>query len=279
MTGALSSFALEGQKKVQASFYYIKDEITNPFYRRDPLPGEQETNVETISHELEVTDLRDIEHLFSTDKNGFQIVKHPFPGYDLFNDNEKIRRDYYPQIEALVKEHTGASKIYLFDHTIRRRDPSVSVDHSSNRQPGLQVHIDQTPSAVTNRVRRHLGDEADELLKGRVRLINVWRPLFDNLTDHPLGVADFQSTRPEDLVPSKLIFRNYLGETYKVRFSPEHRWYFLSNQNSDETIFIKCYDSDKGRAQYTPHSAFIDPTSPKDARYRESIEVRALVFG
>ena len=31
-------------------------------------------------------------------------------------------------------------------------------------------------------------------------------------------------------------------------------------------------------AVFTPHTGFEDPTTPKDAPFRESIELRALVF-
>ena len=42
---------------------------------------------------------------------------------------------------------------------------------------------------------------------------------------------------------------------------------------------LKCYDSkEDGRARFTAHSAFDDPSSPPEAPARESIEVRALVF-
>jgi hypothetical protein len=44
-------------------------------------------------------------------------------------------------------------------------------------------------------------------------------------------------------------------------------------------VLIKCYDSlDDGRARFTAHTAFDDPTTPADAPPRESIEVRTLVF-
>jgi hypothetical protein len=47
----------------------------------------------------------------------------------------------------------------------------------------------------------------------------------------------------------------------------------------DEVLLVKCYDSLKdGRARFAPHTAFVDPTAPPDARLRESIELRTLVF-
>jgi len=48
---------------------------------------------------------------------------------------------------------------------------------------------------------------------------------------------------------------------------------------ADEAILIKCYDSaEDGRARFTAHSAFEDPTTPTDALPRESIELRTLVL-
>ena len=44
--------------------------------------------------------------------------------------------------------------------------------------------------------------------------------------------------------------------------------------------FIHSGDSitDGSVALCTPHTSFVDPTAPEDAKPRESIELRALVF-
>jgi hypothetical protein len=51
----------------------------------------------------------------------------------------------------------------------------------------------------------------------------------------------------------------------------------------DERLLLKCSDSkgyrDGDVAQWVPHTAFTDGRTPEGARPRESIEVRALVFG
>ena len=47
----------------------------------------------------------------------------------------------------------------------------------------------------------------------------------------------------------------------------------------DEAFVFKVYDSAKdGRARFTAHTAFVDPTTPPNAEPRQSIEMRALVF-
>jgi len=76
------------------------------------------------------------------------------------------------------------------------------------------------------------------------------------------------------------------GETYAVAPSQDHRFYYYKDMTPDEVMFIKCFDSrsegqpkgQKGIAALTPHTAFEDPNTPKDAPGRQSIEVRCLVF-
>jgi hypothetical protein len=47
----------------------------------------------------------------------------------------------------------------------------------------------------------------------------------------------------------------------------------------DEALLLKCYDSSvDGRARWTAHTAFDDPTSPPNPAPRESIEARTIAF-
>ena len=59
-----------------------------------------------------------------------------------------------------------------------------------------------------------LPDEADDLLKGRVQVINLWRPIKGPLQDSPLAVCDATTIEPGDLVPSDLVYAHRVGETY-----------------------------------------------------------------
>lgn len=191
----------------------------------------------------------------------------------------------------MVNFSTGASKIFIFDHTIRRQaldsrgnpatpDPSATI---TLRGPVQRVHIDQSYDAAANRVTYHLPDEAEKLLKGRFQIINVWRPIKTILRD-PLAVAAANSVHEDELVPIKLVYPNRVGETLSVRPAKEgrtdggHRWQYLFKQAPDEVTLIKCFDSKTdGRARRVPHSAFTDEEFENEAA-RESIEVRALVF-
>ena len=72
---------------------------------------------------------------------------------------------------------------------------------------------------------------------------------------------------------------NRSGETYSVKYNPNHRWYYIPEMRADEALLLKCYDSaTDGRTRFGPHTAFTDPTTPADAAPRESIELRTLVF-
>jgi hypothetical protein len=97
--------------------------------------------------------------------------------------------------------------------------------------------------------------------------------------ESPLAICDAQSLGQDDFVASDLIYPHRRGETYSVTFSPNHDWYYVPNMQPDEALLLKCYDSAAdGRARFTAHTAFDDPTSPSDAAPRESIETRAFVF-
>ncbi len=68
-------------------------------------------------------------------------------------------------------------------------------------------------------------------------------------------------------------------EVYSVAFNPEHRWFYFPRMERDEALLLKCYDSSlDGRARWTAHTAFDDPTSPADPVPRESIEARTIAF-
>jgi hypothetical protein len=70
-----------------------------------------------------------------------------------------------------------------------------------------------------------------------------------------------------------------IGETYAIKYNPEHKWYWFPRMRREEAYVFKVFDSMKdGRARWTAHTAFEDPTTPPHARPRESIEIRTLAF-
>ena len=81
------------------------------------------------------------------------------------------------------------------------------------------------------------------------------------------------------LAVCKLVYADRVGEIYQGVYNADHQWHYFPAMTRDEAILIKCYDSEKdGRARFSLHSAFDDPTSPADAKPRQSIEARAFAF-
>jgi hypothetical protein len=265
---------------VRAELHYLGHMTERPRnYTFDPPPGVPRSNTVHESHIVPIHDLREIEAEISLDREGFELLGHVSAVRDFYDDQE-VRSVYYAEAERLIKEATGASRVFVFDHTVRRRVAGAD-DRSSGqpRQPATRVHVDHTATSGPQRVRDLLGDEADELLRGRVQVINLWRPIRGPLRDAPLAVCDAQSVEPGDLVPSDLVYQNRVGETYAVKYNPNHRWFYVPEMQPDEALLLKCFDSKTdGRARFMPHTAFDDPTAPADALPRESIELRTLVF-
>jgi len=184
----------------------------------------------------------------------------------------------YPEVEAALKSHTGADKVVIFDHTLR--DSTIELGGAELREPVRRVHDDQTFDSAPRRVARHLApDEAAWRMKRRFAIVNFWRPVGGPVLRMPLAMCDARSIESPDLIPSDLMYRDWVGETYAIAFNPRHRWYWYPQQIPTEATLLKVYDSARdGRARLSAHTAFDDPTSPHDAPPRRSIEIRSILF-
>jgi hypothetical protein len=143
------------------------------------------------------------------------------------------------------------------------------------------VHNDYTEKSGPQRVRDLLPpDEAEARLKKRFAEYNVWRNIsHDPVEMSPLGFVDSESIAPRDLAVCDLVYEDRVGEIYIGVYNADHRWCYFPRMTREEAVLIKCYDSLKdGRARFSLHSAFDDPSSPANPKPRESIETRTLAF-
>lgn len=257
---------------------YTEDTGEKPFtYLYEPPPGTPARSARTAKHVMPIFDGRAVRSRISLDGQGFALARHETKVAN-FHDPEEVREIYYPEVERLVKEATGAARVVVFDHNVRCL-PMAKRGEPGVREPVKFAHNDYTLESAPRRVRDLLPDEADELLKHRFAVINVWRPISGPVRESPLAVCDAQTMEMKDFLPSDLLYRDRTGEVYSIAFNPKHRWYYFPLMRRDEALLLKCYDSAAdGRARFTAHSAFEDPTSPPDAPPRESIEARTLVF-
>ena len=276
----LQQIKIESLPFVKAELNYLAPTAGKPrTYAFDPPPGEPKSTALPEPHVLPIFDGRLVAKSFSLDREGFELVRHPTVVRNFYDDAE-VRRIYYPVVEAFLAATLRADRVLIFDHTVRRRvEGAPDIRGAGPRQPATRVHVDQTVTSGANRVREHLPDEAEALLKGRVQVINLWRPIRGPVRDTPLAMLDGTTVKEGDLVASDLIYPNRSGETYSVKYNPDHRWFYFPDMTPDEAILLKCYDSaTDGRTRFGPHTAFVDPTTPANAPPRESIELRTLVF-
>lgn len=56
-------------------------------------------------------------------------------------------------------------------------------------------------------------------------------------------MCDARTVQPTDLIASDFVRRKYAGETYFVQYNADQKWFYLSNQENDEVIMMKMYDS------------------------------------
>lgn len=266
--------------RVSAELKYSVDNgksIDYYFYEPDPSlvlnpPG-------TDSQVMEIEDGWPKVNEFHVDREGFEL-KHFNGGFRDFDNEDAIKSTFYDQVIDYVKQNTGAKRVIVFDHTIRRRLPADLKQQTTTKRPAVMlVHSDYTPKSGEQRVKDVLPEEADQLLKGRVVFYNVWKSIGDPVEELPLAMCDAQSSTDEDMLLMELKYKERTGEIFVMRHSPKHKWYYFPNMQPDDALLLKTYDSETdGRARFMGHTAFEDPTSKPDAKQRQSIEIRTMAF-
>lgn len=261
---------------VEATLNYIVDTGEKIFtYTGGPGSTDVRSGGTLDPHRVTIRNGRD--HEFVLERDGFRFVQHATGVRDFF-DEEEVRRIYYPEMETLVKAESGASRVVVFDHTLRAADDALR-EARKIREVVPRVHNDYTEWSGPQRVRDILPAEAERLLQHRFAIVQVWRPIRHPVETFPLAICDARTVLPKDFVVSERRYPNRTGQTYAVTYNPGHRWYYFPRMRREEALVFKVYDSlNDGRARWTAHTAFDDPSSPPGARPRESIEIRTLAF-
>ncbi len=214
---------------------------------------------------------------FDLETNGFRFVDHDTKVKD-FYDEDEIKRVYYPEMVELIKAESGAKRVVVFDHTLRTADKEMR-EAKKLRETVSRVHNDYTEWSAPQRVRDILPDEAEDLLKRRFAIIQAWRPIRYPVETNPLAMADARTLAPSDMIVSERRAADRVGQTYAIKYNPNHKWFWFPRMRREEAYVFKVFDSLKdGRARWTAHTAFDDPTTPPHARPRESIEIRTMAF-
>jgi hypothetical protein len=270
------------QATVRSTFRYTRDTGVMPeVYFYEPPAGTKIRDPGDDPHEMQVYSGWDRAGSFSLDREGFALRDFRST-FDRWDDDEAIRGELYGEVVEFLKKTVGAKRVVIFDHTIRARrneKQQTSETTTTQRAPVMLVHCDYTPNSGPLRVRQILPGEAEKLLKGRFAFYNIWKPLRRRVEERPLAMCDVTSSCDADFITMALRYRERNGEIFVLRHSPQHKWWYFPHMTPDQAIILKTYESEKdGRARFIGHSAFEDPTSPPDAPFRESIEIRVAAF-
>jgi len=222
-------------------------------------------------HDFRVRNARLANVAFAT--HGFTLVKH---SVDVdFADKEDFERRYYPEVERLVKEMTGASDAFAFMGILRGGEGDLGGG------PALSAHVDFNEQAVRDwaaRMRPEWGDISGK----RLMNVNVWRgtkPVFNS----PLAVCDARSVEKGDFMLVRL------GKTddpvtpktpggLNMAYNPKHEWYYYPDMQPDEALVFRLFDTADPLWHMSGHTAIVDPTAELGAPKRESFEVRTIAL-
>jgi hypothetical protein len=143
-------------KNLTTILNYLKRGPEKPVrYVGEPPPGKVAWNGIDDPHEVRINDARGRESEFTLDRNGFALLRAPSQVQDFYSDKE-VRSVYYPEVERLLRDTLGASRVFVFDHNVR------NGGQPGRPAPSRQVHNDHTANSAPRRVRDHLGPGTSE---------------------------------------------------------------------------------------------------------------------
>jgi len=249
------------------------------------------SNLQFEEKVVAIENIRGYESSFELDSHGF-IVRQFSKGASSLQGSiiskENVVSRYFPAVDQLLrKEVQGVDRTFLLDWRVRSANPTDHeqqttidlLDLTAKLKPANYAHIDQSQLASINHVLREFPNEAEYLLSGRVRIINLWLPLHHTVEDWPLALCDGSTVSlQDDLVETDTVRRNYQGANMYMIHREGHKWYFLGKQQVDEVLIFKQFDTKETQAEFCPHVSFQQNHITADAFPRTSIEMRVIVF-
>lgn len=263
---------------VEAELTYLLDTGVTPVNYPSVAGGRSERDTGTPAHHtVVVRNARLRPEPCSLDREGFALARHATAVGDFYDDAE-IDAVYTAEVEALVLERTGAERAVVFDYTRRSDDEGVQ-EKQTVRGPAALVHNDYTSRSAIQRLRDILPDEADELLKQRFAIVNVWRSAAGPVYRSPVALCDGSTVAEKDVIVVERRGVDRVGEICRIAFSESHRWFYYPRLDPGEVLLIKTHDSGaNGRCRFAPHAAFANPAAAPESPPRESIEARVFAF-
>lgn len=265
----------------KSKLHFIRKESTGmPIVSYSGNDESQEYSDDYIFQEVDIINARAVkaQNPASLDTEAFKLVVFK-PKNVSFTDIEQIKKIYYSDVETLVKKETGASDVFVFDHTVRRGLKD------SNRHPAYHVHNDYTFETGKARAASVLGEDVVASFAGkRMIQINVWRSIDGLVEKDPLALMDATTLDNKDLVKTKISFNDmktggkHTGEIFALKKNPNQKWYYYPQMDAHEAILIKGYDTDDAHSCFAMHTAFALSEQGEHTKPRQSIETRTYAF-
>lgn len=269
----------QGCRAVIGSVNYVADMAQRPrYYANDHSRDVLALDPRSVA----ITDARGRDTAPALDREGFQIVPHHSAVADFKNPAE-TGSVYSREIERLLLTLTGATRVVVNGPGVLRfAEKSAEARQFNNSSPARFIHVDISDATAGMFAQRSTPRDVQRPVR-RFAHYNVWRALSPPPQDIPLAVCDARSVAAADFVAADAVFDvpgtpEWSFEGWVVRYSPAHRWWYLSGMNLDEALVFKTNDSDAREPHCVPHTAFDDSSCPEGVPPRASIEMRGIAY-
>eukprot|EP00756_Hemistasia_phaeocysticola_P046182 Hpha_TRINITY_DN19952_c0_g1::TRINITY_DN19952_c0_g1_i1::g.93504::m.93504 len=219
------------------------------------------------------------------DRNGVELVKLPSKCTDFRNLDGQVKQVLFPEVVEMCKRLTGAAHASVHDYLVRSENPMREAKSSGlgvfTHMYSRFVHVDgavSTVDAFRERIPGQMGisKEACSPRNMDICTVNVWKPIERPVTQNPLGVIDGSTIQTTDVVQT--MFTGYGGNKLSQLLPNEnHRWLYWPQMQTDEALVFKQVDTRDVPAKHGFHTSFEDPSAPKGAPGRRSVELRVLL--
>lgn len=229
-----------------------------------------------------IADCRGARDQPSLTREGFQLVAHRSQVTNFF-DPDQISSVYVAEIERLLLDLSAADRVVVNPMGVLRFGESSSqAGKLNNSYPARFIHIDVSDPTAAQFAQRSRPKDLTAQVR-RFAHYNLWRVLTPPPQDIPLAVCDARSVREIDRMIADAVFDTpgqpeWSFEGLVVHYNAAHRWCYFSNMTIDEVLVFKTNDSDPSQPHDVPHTAFDDPSCPKQVPTRASIEMRGIAY-
>ena len=168
-------------------------------------------------HECVVEDARASPPRWAT--SGIELLPHTSRCAD-FLDLDLVQRHYYPELEAVAQQLTGARRAVVVEFlrrveghpTLMGAHPAVHVDYTPSYTERLETFVrpgstleESIESPTYGSFLREHGVSVEEVRGSRVVVLNLWRNISPSPIERlPLALCDRRTVRPAELRPQPL---------------------------------------------------------------------------